>query len=185
MRSRLTTAHGGGGIGHAERDRHDFFAWYNHVHHHRGMGYFTPSQVYDGSHVAVQGKRAAALETAVARHAERVVRRAPRPPQLPAVVSINPATDEDEIGNAVNFPTLPKAHERLDGSRFTQLLVRKLLTRSAAIRCTQRRPVGYGPFSRPHAAAARPRTTAETWSACSRAARAESWYPSPRSWRSS
>ena len=65
--------------------------------------------------MAVQHERTAALEAAYARHPERFVRHAPRPPMLPAVVAINPATDEEKAASGVNFPTLPKVRERLDG----------------------------------------------------------------------
>jgi len=34
---------------------------------------------------------------------------------LPALVAVNPAVENDGVTSGVNFPTLPKVRERLDG----------------------------------------------------------------------
>jgi len=100
---------------HAEQYWNDFFTWYNRDHHHRGIGYFTPIQVFNGTHAEVQITRAEALNKAYLRNPERFVRKAPCPPALPNIVSINPYTADDTTAESgVNFPTLTKVRERLN-----------------------------------------------------------------------
>ena len=102
------------GYAQAEKYWSDFFTWYNEGHHHRGIGYFTPVQVFTGDHTDVQIVRSQALQTAYETHPERFVNGAPRPPKLPSVVTINPYTADDAtIEKGVNFPTLPKVRDRL------------------------------------------------------------------------
>lgn len=66
-----------------------FFAWYNHDHHHQGIGLHTPVQVYTGAVAAVRASRQQTLTTAYAAHPERFVRGAPQAPPLPSAVWIN------------------------------------------------------------------------------------------------
>lgn len=75
-----------------------FFSWYNHEHHHAGIGLHTPADVHYGHAAAKQALRAHALDTAWTAHPERFSRR-PRPKalHLPDTVWINPtepATDQ-------------------------------------------------------------------------------------------
>ncbi|MBA2719247.1 MAG: IS3 family transposase [Chloroflexi bacterium] len=67
-----------------------FFAWYNTEHRHSGIGLMTPAIVHAGLAPEVQAARAITLSQAYAAHPERFVRRAPRPPDLPTAVWINP-----------------------------------------------------------------------------------------------
>jgi len=67
-----------------------FFPWYNTEHHHSGIGLMTPAIVHAGLAPEVQAARAITLSQAYAAHPERFVRRAPRPPDLPTAVWINP-----------------------------------------------------------------------------------------------
>ena len=67
-----------------------FFDWYNHEHHHSGLGLFTPDQVHTGEHLKVQKIRQAALDAAYGLHPERFVKGRPTPPQLAPIVAINP-----------------------------------------------------------------------------------------------
>ena len=67
-----------------------FFEWYNHEHHHSGIGLFTPDQVHSGEHERVQKVRQAALDEGHRRHPERFVRGRPKPPEVPPIVAINP-----------------------------------------------------------------------------------------------
>ncbi len=67
-----------------------FFTWYNTEHRHSGIGLLTPATVHAGLAPEVQAARAITLSQAYAAHPERFVRRAPRPPDLPTAVWINP-----------------------------------------------------------------------------------------------
>ena len=67
-----------------------FFAWYNHEHHHTGLGLLTPVVVHHGQAEAVLQKRQQVLNVAYAAHPERFVKHAPVPAQPPAAVWINP-----------------------------------------------------------------------------------------------
>lgn len=66
-----------------------FFDWYNHSHHHSGIGYHTPAEVHDGSAGRTRQRRQATLAAAYAAHPERFVRHPPRPPQIPDQAWIN------------------------------------------------------------------------------------------------
>ena len=65
-----------------------FFAEYNHVHRHSGIGWHTPASVHFDAHHAVDDARQATLNTAYAAHPERFTRR-PAPPRIPAQSWIN------------------------------------------------------------------------------------------------
>lgn len=66
-----------------------FFRWYNHDHHHAGLGYLTPAVVHYGRAPEVRAHRAAVLTAAYAAHPERFVRQLPAPAPLPDAVWIN------------------------------------------------------------------------------------------------
>ena len=103
-------------IGHARLWFADYFAWYNHEHHHSGLNGFTPAQVYTGEHKTVAKKRQAALKRYYQEHPERYVRGKPEAKRPPEAAHINPITSEesgDEMSAAVNFPTLPAARQAL------------------------------------------------------------------------
>lgn len=67
-----------------------FFAWYNHDHHHTGIGLLTPATVHRGQAPVVRAARQATLDAAYQAHPERFVRGQPQPPALPPAVWINP-----------------------------------------------------------------------------------------------
>jgi putative transposase len=67
----------------------DLFGWYNHEHHHVGLGLLTPHEVHHGLAEAKMERRAAVLARAYAEHPERFVRGLPRPPAPPREVWIN------------------------------------------------------------------------------------------------
>lgn len=74
-----------------------FFQWYNHDHHHSGIGLLTPAIVHRGEAVATIAARQQVLTAAYQIHPERFVRGAPTPPALPPAVWINPpATTQPE-----------------------------------------------------------------------------------------
>lgn len=68
----------------------EFFQWYNHQHHHVALGLMTPAVVHAGQAAAVIALRQQVLDQAYARHPERFASGAPRAPQLPLEVWINP-----------------------------------------------------------------------------------------------
>jgi putative transposase len=67
-----------------------FFGYYNHEHRHSGLGLMTPSAVHHGLAGQITAARQDTLLAAYARHPERFVRKAPRPPILPEAAWINP-----------------------------------------------------------------------------------------------
>ena len=67
-----------------------FFAWYNHEHHHTGLGLLTPAIVHAGQAEVVCQHRQATLLAAYEKHPERFVKGAPITTPLPEAVWINP-----------------------------------------------------------------------------------------------
>ena len=78
---------------HAREWATSFVRWYNHEHRHEGIGLFTPADVHNGRHVAIDRERQRALDDAYATHPERFVRGRPTSPSLPAEVWINRPTE--------------------------------------------------------------------------------------------
>lgn len=70
----------------------DFFHWYDHEHHHSGIGYYTPNQVHSGLVTARAVERAAVLRAAYEAHPERFVNGIPKPQPVPTEVWINKPT---------------------------------------------------------------------------------------------
>jgi len=81
------------GFGHVLEFCGRFFHWYNHDHHHWGLGLLTPATVHHGQASVVLAARQAVLDQAYAAHPERFVRQPPRPLPLPTEVWINPSAD--------------------------------------------------------------------------------------------
>ena len=71
-----------------------FFAWYNTVHRHSGIGYMTPHSVHYGLAHGMQASRQAALDVAFATHPKRFKGRIPQPHALPSAAWINPPAQE-------------------------------------------------------------------------------------------
>jgi len=67
----------------------EFFRWYNHEHHHSGLGFLTPFEVHFGIAKERREQRAVVLRSAFDAHPERFVRGVPKPPVLPEQVWIN------------------------------------------------------------------------------------------------
>ena len=65
------------------------FDWYNHDHHHSGLGLLTPATVHHGRTAEVLAQRRAVLHAAYAAHPERFVRGLPEPQRPPGAVWIN------------------------------------------------------------------------------------------------
>ena len=70
-----------------------FFAWYNHRHHHSGLALLTPFDAHYGWTDRVLVKRQAVLQRAYAAHPERFVKGTPVPARPPEAAWINPPKD--------------------------------------------------------------------------------------------
>jgi len=81
-------------IEHARAFCRQFFAWYNGVHRHSGIGLMTPADVHHGRAEAVHADRVRVLDGAYAATPERFVRHPPRPPALPTPAWINKPNDK-------------------------------------------------------------------------------------------
>lgn len=73
----------------AHRFCSEFFPWYNHKHHHSGLGYLTPYEVHYGLAEKRREQRAAVLKEAYERNRQRFVRGLPTPALLPPAAWIN------------------------------------------------------------------------------------------------
>jgi putative transposase len=78
-----------------------FFHWYNHQHHHSGLGLMTPAAVHYGLAERIHEQRRQVLATAYAAHPERFVRGEPTPPRWPDEVWINPAQNSHKASDLV------------------------------------------------------------------------------------
>jgi putative transposase len=67
----------------------EFFHWYNHEHHHSGLGYLKPYEVHYGLAEKRREQRAAVLEQAYERNPQRFVRGLPKPALVPVAAWIN------------------------------------------------------------------------------------------------
>lgn len=67
-----------------------FFDWYNHRHHHSGIGWLTPAMLHDGQADHTVQARQQVLRDAYLTHPERFVHGMPAPPTVPTEVWINP-----------------------------------------------------------------------------------------------
>jgi putative transposase len=74
-----------------------FFAWYNHEHHHSGLALLTPFDVHYGWTDHVLAKRQAVLQRAYEDHPERFVKGAPTPVRPPEAAWINPPKAEERL----------------------------------------------------------------------------------------
>jgi putative transposase len=78
----------------------DFFGWYNDAHHHEGLNFFTPADVFFGRVDVVAARRQEALTAAFARHPERFFRGAPIVRRPPSRVALNPIDPGDQLLSA-------------------------------------------------------------------------------------
>jgi len=86
----------------------DFFHWYNHDHHHTGLGLMTPATIHHGRVDAVYAQRQQVLQAAYEAHPERFVRGMPTPLEPPKEVWINQPQSND-IAVPPPDPTQPGA----------------------------------------------------------------------------
>lgn len=99
----------------------ELFEWYNHEHHHTGLGLLTPGVVHSGQASEVVRKREEVMAEAYLAHPERFVRGRPRVAQVPKAVWINPPaaqSAEGELGEAIETdPTVQVSAAGRPGSR--------------------------------------------------------------------
>ena len=74
-----------------------FFAWYNTVHRHSGIGYMTPHSVHYGYAQALRETRQLALDAAFLASPSRFKARRPQPAKLPTAAWINPPPSESAV----------------------------------------------------------------------------------------
>ncbi len=72
----------------------EFFQWYNHEHHHTGLGLMTPAMVHYGVANEAQARRQQVLQVAYESNPERFVCGVPSPPDQPEAVWINKPKNE-------------------------------------------------------------------------------------------
>lgn len=75
----------------------DFFGWYNDGHHHEGLNFFTPADVFFGRVNEVAARREQALASAFAEHPERFMRGKPNVRRPPSRVVLNPLDPGDQV----------------------------------------------------------------------------------------
>ncbi len=100
-----------GSLEHARAICHDLFTWYNDAHHHSGLSYLTPANVYHGRTARMLEVRHHTRLAAYAAHPERFVHGPPRPETLPTAVWINPpskTTRQDAPGATIVTPDDPQ-----------------------------------------------------------------------------
>ncbi|MGH9476858.1 MAG: integrase core domain-containing protein [Terriglobales bacterium] len=85
-----------GSIEHSRVFCQPFFRRYNHDHHHSALGLLTPAAARYGQASQILAQRQVVLTAAFTAHPERFVQRAPRPPDLPSQVWINPPKKEEK-----------------------------------------------------------------------------------------
>lgn len=73
-----------------------FFAWYNHEHHHTGIGLLTPHQVHSGQAKQISRQRQKVLSDFYRQHPERFVKGEPIPPKVPQAAWINKPNNDSE-----------------------------------------------------------------------------------------
>jgi len=78
----------------------EFFPWYNHEHHHSGLGYLTPYEVHYGLVQKRREQRTMVLQHAYERHPQRFVRGLPKPALLPTAAWINKPKEISRIESA-------------------------------------------------------------------------------------
>lgn len=102
----------------------ELFEWYNHKHHHTGIGLLTPAVVHHGQASEVVRKREEVMTAAYVAHPERFVRGRPRVAQVPSAVWINPpaaqSTERERVSTIEADPTIPVVPPGVSGSRGEQ-----------------------------------------------------------------
>jgi putative transposase len=93
----------------------EFFPWYNHEHHHCGLGYFTPYEVHYGLAEKRQDQRSAVLKQAFEKNPQRFVHGLPKPARLPTAAWINKPKEISRTDDAVAENSLTTGIEQKNG----------------------------------------------------------------------
>ncbi len=88
-----------------------FVDWYNHQHHHSGLGLLTPAMVHQNQTTTVRAARQQVLTAAYTAHPERFAHGIPVPPSLPSAVWINPPVPDETRPRDSLVPLLPMKGE--------------------------------------------------------------------------
>lgn len=129
-----------------------FFEWYNHEHHHTGLGLLTPAIVHDGRADQVLLARKQVLAAAYQAHPERFVRREPEPQRPPEAVWINPPQsrerDHQMVSPLAERSSPPRSESAALSRGFT---AQRPLDRAAepGYAGTERLPKGENPIDAP------------------------------------
>jgi putative transposase len=84
----------------------EFFAWYNTVHRHSGIGYMTPHSIHYGTAQEIHATRQSTLDDAFLAHPIRFKGNKPQPHSLPTEVWINPPPKDSTNLNKQQHRTL-------------------------------------------------------------------------------
>lgn len=83
-----------------------FFPWYNGEHYHSGIAFLTPETVHRGRAAIVLAERQATMDRAYLERPQQFPKGAPRVPQLPEAVWINPPRPTSEpTSTCLNCPS--------------------------------------------------------------------------------
>ena len=93
----------------------EFFPWYNHEHHHSGLGYLTPYDVHYGRAEKRREHREAVLKEAFGKNPQRFVRGLPKPALLPTAAWINKPKDIPQTESALVDNSLITVVEQKNG----------------------------------------------------------------------
>ena len=93
----------------------EFFPWYNHEHHHSGLGYLTPYEVHYGLAEKRREQRAGVLKEAFEKNPQRFVRGLPEPALLPTAAWINKPKEMSRIESAEAVNSLMVGIEQKNG----------------------------------------------------------------------
>src|SRR5881296_250132 len=93
----------------------EFFPWYNHEHHHSGLGYLTPYDVHYGLAEKRREHREAVLKEAFGKNPQRFVRGLPKPALLPTAAWINKPKDIPQTESALVDNSLITVVEQKNG----------------------------------------------------------------------
>ena len=120
-------------LDHARNWARAFLNWYNHEHHHTGLGLMTPAVVHYGQVDEVRAQRQHVLDKAYSAHPERFVKGRPIAPKAPEQVWINPpqpttvsgdSTVEVRPGAEVTFTAGPVISDNGKNSAVVEKMLR-------------------------------------------------------------
>ena len=118
-----------------------FIGWYNHEHHHSGLGLMTPAAVHYGLAERVHEQRRQIMAEAYRAHPERFVHGKPMPPRWPEEVWINPQDNSHETAELLDAATnvtescAPTSMQRMPNQPHLQEILLPKLDRELSHNC--------------------------------------------------